>query len=261
MKDFSIEIYLSLLDELQKSGYQFQTFLDFLHKPAERTIILRHDVDDRKLNALRFARIQFQKGIKGTYYFRMIPKSFDEGIISEIASMGHEIGYHYEDMDFAHGDPAKAINLFKQHLETMRKLVPVSSICMHGSPRSRYDNRDLWNTYDYHDFDVEGEPYFDVDFERVYYLTDTGRRWDGAEFSIRDEVINHFGLTFHSTQQIIQAVRNKIFPDKVLFTFHPQRWTDVNHLWLKEKYLQQLKNQVKFWLKKFNDRRNPPQKS
>lgn len=260
MKDFTIDIYLSLLEELQKCGYQFQTFLEFLHKPGQRTIILRHDVDDRKLNALQFARIQFKKGIKGTYYFRMVPQSFDKGIIREIASMGHEIGYHYEDMDFAHGDAEKAIMIFKKHLEDLRSLVPVSSICMHGSPRSRFDNRDLWNRYDYHEFNIEGEPYFDIDFEQVFYLTDTGRRWDGAQFSIRDEVTNHFGLQFHSTQQIIQAVKNNLFPDKVLFTFHPQRWTNLQYLWLKEKFIQNLKNFVKYWLKKRNSNRNNPDK-
>lgn len=258
MKDFSIEIYLCLLGELQKSGYQFQTFHDFLQKPKTRTVILRHDVDDRKLNSLRFAKIQYDRGIRGTYYFRMVPKSFDEGIIREIASMGHEIGYHYEDMDFANGDPAKAIDLFNQHLYRLRKVVPVRSICMHGSPRSKYDNRDLWQSHDYREFDIAGEPYFDIDFERVFYLTDTGRRWDGNNFSIRDEVTNHFGLQYHGTQEIIRAIGNNKFPDKVLFTFHPQRWTDVQYIWLKEKYLQNLKNLVKYWLKKYNSKRNHP---
>jgi hypothetical protein len=258
MKDFSIEIYLCLLNELQKSGYHFQTFFDFLQQPEKRTIILRHDVDDRKQNALRFARIQYERGIKGTYYFRMVPKSFDQGIIRAIASMGHEVGYHYEDMDFARGDPAKAIDLFDQHLNRLRKVVPVASICMHGSPRSRYDNRDLWESYDYREYDIIGEPYFDIDFRKVFYLTDTGRRWDGSNFSIRDEVTNHFGLNFHNTMEIIQAIRQHKFPDKVLFTFHPQRWTDVQHIWLKEKYLQRLKNMIKYVLKKINSTKNHP---
>ncbi len=35
---------------------------------------------------------------------------------------------------------------------------------------------------------IIGEPYFDVDFSRVFYLTDTGRRWDGDAVSVRDKV-------------------------------------------------------------------------
>jgi len=40
-------------------------------------------------------------GIRGTYYFRIVPESFDENVIKEIYSMGHEVGYHYEDMSLA----------------------------------------------------------------------------------------------------------------------------------------------------------------
>jgi hypothetical protein len=58
---------------------------------------------------------------------------------------------------------------------------------MHGSPLSKYDNKMLWGKYDYHDFGIIGEPYFDVNFEEVLYLTDTGRRWDGKAVSVRDK--------------------------------------------------------------------------
>jgi hypothetical protein len=251
VRDFSISTYHSLLDELEGAGYCFQTFRSYLKQPAERTIILRHDVDDRKQHSLEFARIQARRGITGVYYFRIVPQSFDPAVIREIYEMGHEIGYHYEDMDLANGEPRRAMELFEQHLAKLRALAPVSTICMHGSPRSKYDNKDLWKHYDYRDHDLVGEPYFDLDFRRVFYLTDTGRRWDGHKVSIRDKVVNHFNLSFHSTQEIIDSVRQGAFPDQVMFTFHPQRWTDDHGLWLREKYLQGLKNGVKYWLLKF----------
>ncbi len=59
---------------------------------------------------------------------------------------------------------------------------------MHGSPLSKWDNRDLWKKYDYRDFGIIAEPYFDLDFDEVFYLTDTGRRWDGSSVSVRDKV-------------------------------------------------------------------------
>jgi len=136
--------------------------------------------------------------------------------------MGYEIGYHYEDMDLSSrgqrsprlnpllGAPLgaiqlgkevrgqkelddsavfdKAIKSFERNLEKLRKLYPVKTICMHGSPLSKWDNRDLWKKYDYRDYGIIAEPYFDVDFREVLYLTDTGRRWDGDEVSVRDKV-------------------------------------------------------------------------
>ncbi|MDZ7760810.1 MAG: hypothetical protein U5L00_11205 [Desulfovermiculus sp.] len=88
----------------------------------------------------------------------------------------------------AQRDLSKAMAHFKTRPAQFRHIYPVSTICMHGSPLSRHDNRDLWKTYDYRDFGIIGEPYFDVDFGQVLYLTDTGWRWDGSSVSIRDKV-------------------------------------------------------------------------
>ena len=248
MRDFTVSIYRELLKNLKAANYDFQTYRDFIRNPASRSMMLRHDVDDRKLHSLLFAQIQAEMGITGTYYFRMVPQSFDEQVIKAIAELGHEIGYHYEDMDFAGGDPHQAIKLFEQHLEKLRAVADISTICMHGSPKSKYDNKDVWKHYDYRKYDIIAEPYFDTDFKQVYYLTDTGRRWDGYKVSVRDKVEDHFGLSFHTTPEIIRAAKENRLPDQIMINFHPQRWTDDLPLWLKEKYTQQVKNMVKYWI-------------
>ncbi len=248
MRDFTIDIYRELLQALKDQQYTFQTFSQYLQQPAERVIMLRHDVDDRKLHSLEFARLQHSMGIVGTYYFRMVPESFDEMVIKEIEELGHEIGYHYEDMDFAKGNPEKAIEFFDAHLGKLREVAQVSTICMHGSPRSKYDNKDVWDHYDYRSYEIIGEPYFDIDFEKVFYLTDTGRRWDGHKVSVRDKVNQHFKHSFHATQEIISAIKSGTLPDKVMMNFHPQRWTNDNSLWVREKYIQKIKNMIKYIL-------------
>jgi len=45
------------------------------------------------------------------------------------------------------------------------------------------------------------------------------------------------------------AQANK-FPNQVMITVHPQRWTDNLYLWAKELLLQNTKNVVKFVLNK-----------
>jgi hypothetical protein len=37
--------------------------------------------------------------------------------------MGHEIGYHYEVLSEANGDPEKAIELFRSNLEKLRQIL------------------------------------------------------------------------------------------------------------------------------------------
>ena len=71
---------------------------------------------------------------KQNYSFRIVKKSWDEGIIKEIASLDHEIGYHYEEMTTHSGNHQVAFDAFKQNLNQLRKLAKVSTICMHGSP-------------------------------------------------------------------------------------------------------------------------------
>ncbi len=243
--DFTVKKYKNLLQALIGQNYSFQTFAEFINKPKNKVIILRYDVDLLPKNSLRFARIQHELGIKGSYYFRAVPESWDENIILEIAKLGHEVGYHYETMDTARGDIDLAMSQFKQHLNKLRKLVEVKTICMHGSPRSKFDNKALWKKFDYRDFGIIGEPYFDIDFNKVFYLTDTGRRWDGGNVSVRDKVNSSINKTYHSTDQIIKASNEKELSDQIMFTFHPQRWHDNKLLWINELLMQNSKNIIK----------------
>ena len=277
--DFTILTYKNLLKSLRSAGYSFNTFKEFIEQGTksalsvsegnkeQKIIILRHDVDLLPQNSLRFAQIQAGMGIKGSYYFRAVPESWDEKIIKEIASMGHEVGYHYENMDVAFGkikDKSQKTKVVKSNIEyeklldlayedfcinlgKLRKLVPVNTICMHGSPRSKFDNKAIWDKYEYKDLGIIGEPYYDVDFDKVFYLTDTGRRWDGWKVSLRDKVPQQEqwikeGLVFHSTGDIIRAANEQRLPDKIMFTFHPQRWNDKMGSWVKELIGQKAKN-------------------
>ena len=256
--------------------------------PPPAFVLLRHDVDARPQNALRMARLEHSLGIRGTYYFRM-PHTFDPPIIKEIAALGHETGYHYETMvqikigrGQGRGQGREehvkwAYELFVENLEKLRTIVPVTTICMHGSPLSRFDNREIWEKYDYRNLDILGDPYFDIDFSRVAYFTDTGRRWDGTGVSIRDKVVpgirdvetegrggfrkaegglrnSDFGVrnetksvdrrfpVYHSTFEMIKAIENGTFPRQAMLTVHPQRWNERLIPWTKELVWQNVKN-------------------
>jgi len=258
MRDFTMEVYKQLLITLKDKGFQFIPFKDYFDQHASRFVILRHDVDAKKMNSLESARIEYQMGITGTYYFRVLPKSYDQQVIREIASMGHEIGYHYETMDTSKGNIDQAYSEFCSNLLNFRLLYPIITICMHGSPLSKYDNREIWKKYDYHSHGIIGEPYFDLDFSTMLYLTDTGRRWDGEKVSVRDKIIKEAhgndgsdvppALHLRHTKDIINALNNGIFPDKVMITVHPQRWNNNYFSWLKEAMLQNVKNQLKKFL-------------
>ena len=252
--DFTVKKYQLLLNSMRDAGYSFQTYEEFLRYPKEKAVILRHDVDLKPNNSLFFAQIQFKLGIKGVYYFRAVAASWDESIILKINEMGHEIGYHYENLTVTRGNMDLAIEDFKINLSKLRKLVPVNTICMHGSPLSRHDNKNLWQKYDYRSFGILGEPYFDTNYSSVYYLTDTGRTWNNKGVSVRDKVISSIDIKFSKTDQIINLFQKNQMPSVVLFTFHPQRWSDQPLEWLIELISQNIKNIIKRILVSFRNK-------
>lgn len=257
--DFTRLKYRELLSQLWKSGYEFITYADYCGgKIPQRFVIIRHDVDLKPLNSLAVAKDENDLGAISSYYFRAIPESWNADVIKAIAQMGHEVGYHYESLTTCKGDMKKAFGDFTKNLERLRKLAPVSTICMHGSPRSPYDSKDIWKQYNYKELGILGEPYLDTDFSKVLYLTDTGRRWDGYNVSVRDKIEgyqeewNKKGWSFHSTNNIIKALKENRLPNQLMITTHPQRWSDFSVAWIKELVIQNVKNVVKSAIVKHN---------
>ena len=263
LTDFTLYQYRHLLESLLQQGYQFLTFEQYCeqksspHRPiasspdSPKYILLRHDVDLKAANSLATAQIEHELGIRATYYFRVVPQSNQPDIIRAIAALDHEIGYHYEDMALMQGDTEKAYAHFQQQLTYFRQFYPVRTICMHGAPTSQWDGKELWKHYDYRALGIIGEPYFDIDFSQIFYLTDTGRCWDGYKVSVRDKIPvyqdqwNAQGLVYHATNDIIHAAEQDSLPPRIMITTHPQRWTDRPLAWLKELLVQNAKNIIK----------------
>jgi hypothetical protein len=251
--DFRLETFRYLLNTIKECNFSFQPFFDFFNKQKDKTIILRHDVDRQPRNSLNTALIEHRLGICGSYYFRIVSESFNETVICKIAELGHEIGYHYEDLSLTGGNIDKAYDSFCCNLERLNKIYPIKTICMHGSPMSKWDSRNIWRKYNYKELGISAEPYFDINFNEVFYITDTGRRWNGERYSIRDKPMQRLTTqwpSYRSTFDIMSALNNGTFPNTAMITIHPQRWSDNYFDWAKELLFQNIKNQAKIFLVK-----------
>ena len=230
MNDFTFGKYAVLLRELLNSGYTTLTIRDYLsRRPQKNYAILRHDVDTKPQRALSMAKLEQSLGISSTYYFRHTKEIFKPQIIREVADLGHEIGYHYEVLTKTKGDYARAITLFKEELHDFNKITPVSTICMHGSPLSPYDNRDLWKVYDFRDYGIAGEAYLSMDAD-MYYCSDTGWRWD-KKHKVRDHLPGNREFDAKTTDDIILAVHERRIPSLYLLV-HPGNWTTNTPEWI-----------------------------
>lgn len=249
MRDFTLKMYENLCIEFLANGYEFTPVIEYwiMRSACNKRVMIRHDVDKQPKSAAQMARLERKIGIRASYYFRVASSWYDEEIVRDVRSMGHEIGYHYEDLSLAQGDFAQAIESFKSNLSRLRNIGPVRTICMHGSPLSKWDNKQLWTRYDYREFGILGEPYVDMDFDKIFYLTDTGRRWNSNNISVRDKVDSAYTHDFRTTVDIVAAIGSNSLPDEIMVNVHPHRWNDNNLLWFQELVWQNIKNIGK-WL-------------
>jgi len=218
-RDFTYGAYADLLDAGLAAGYEFLTVREYVRRESlpEQFVVLRHDVDRKPENALDFARIEHEHGVPATFYVRSIDKTFDPDLLREMESLGHEVGYHYEDLDRADGDPERARTLFDRNLQQFREYVDVDTVCSHGNPLTPYVNMDIWRSEPrFDEYDLLGEAYLSMDFDEVMYFSDTDRAW---------RVEDKHGHQVDTTPELATLLREQRV-DRACLMSHPNRWAD-----------------------------------
>lgn len=260
--DFTLEKYELLCETISNSSYTTLTFEQYFSQEnlPRNIIILRHDVDRNIGNALKLADIEHKHHIFSTYYCRKTERVFKPGYFQKIASIGHEIGYHYETLDKANGNVDEAIKVFEQELFVFREFIDIKTACMHGNPLSPWLNSNIWKNYNFKDFGIIGEPYLSLDYENVFYLTDTGRTWAKKNIRVKDVIRNGdqtnnlFTGNISTTDDIINLIKEERIP-QICLLVHPDRWHDNTIDWMWELISQNVKNIGKagiVWYRKKN---------
>lgn len=212
----------------------FYTFSEFIKDQniIDDFILIRHDVDRKPSNALIMAKLENKLGIRSTYYFRHKKHIFLPEVIKKIQSLGHEIGYHYENLSDSDGNISIALDDFKSKLKEFRKVVPINTISMHGRPLKKFDNRDMWkdNKEFLIDCNIIGEIYLDIDYDNIAYINDTGRNWSQNKSNIRDKVNSKIIADFNNQIELENFLKNNK-NNKIVFQTHPERWTDNYFEW------------------------------
>lgn len=246
--DFTLTKYFDLLKAINRSGIQVYGVSEWCAQKPTKGILVRHDVDRKPQNSLKIAQIEAETGIYTTYYFRITNNSYHPEIIKKISKLGHEVGYHYEDLSFANGDIVEAEKLFLLHLKMFRQFCDIKTIAMHGRPMSKYDNRDLWKKLDFRKYDIESEAFLSINYKDMYYFTDTGRSWSNKAINLRDKV-ESLNVEFESTEELIEFIKNNK-ERKIAITTHPERWNDIGLGYFYSYFIDMLANVVKKLLSK-----------
>ena len=98
-EDFTEKNYRYLIS-LAKERYDFVKFSDInCFKPL---VVWRHDIDLSVHRALRLARIEYEEWVKTTYFILLNSEFYNifenkiKDRISEILSLGHSLGLHFD---------------------------------------------------------------------------------------------------------------------------------------------------------------------
>lgn len=245
--DFTLGKFCDIVDAGLDADYNVGGVSDLFEGKLDTPfIVLRHDVDRRPGQALDMARAEAKRGIRASYYFRYVPSSFDEDIIREIAAMGHEVGYHYEDWYAKRYDLAAAKAHFEEQIARLNAIdgVTVGTICMHGSPLSRDNNMTIWDHISFEDYGLK-DCIMSQDYSGFAFFTDSGRTFGETSANLRDELGNaDLYPDVKTTPDVCQFIRDKR-ADKIMVSCHPERWTDKPVAWSSQFAKDQAVNMIK----------------
>ena len=248
--DFRIHVFENLLIELISKDYKVFNYFEYTKSNYNgKVCILRHDVDRISKYILEIASLERDKQLSATYYFPSKIVKRNSVLIKEISDMGHEVGYHYNELSLSRGHPQKATQLLHENIKLLREIASVNTICMDGRPLNLWDNRDLWKHIDYKNLGISGEIYLDLNYNEFAYYSDTGRKWDNENINVRDKVItDQKWPVYNTTFDMLLALQDNTFPEKVVLNIHPEHWTDNNFDWTKKLIWQNTKNIIKYFL-------------
>lgn len=234
--DFTLDSYGAILDAALRASIPIHPVIDWheLPKAQRRGIMLRHDVDRRPGNALEMARLEAAKGVRSTYYFRIVRSAFHPDVIRSIAELGHEIGYHYEDWWLGRRDPSRAIESFERNLERVRQLAPVRSIAMHGSPLARESNLTIWKHADFRKYDVV-DVSLSFDYSGCVFFTDSGRTFGASGANMRDYLPGARAESSIETSRQLADYLSGSPADRIQIAVHPERWNPPGWRWQRQR--------------------------
>jgi hypothetical protein len=214
------------------------------------------------------AALEAERKISTTYYIRR--RFFDDNIdlVRRIAGMGHQIGYHYEEVDTHQKAPnlqvgRDAVGFFIGSLLDIDRLgFHIRSICAHGNPLTDVDNRQVVHllrdekyldqlafTFDREEVKTKvsqrliGDASIDItgdDFD--LYIPDTGRF--NPKYNLKDRIDN-CPISGLSSLDDFRKVLSDDTNHRIYMNMHPDRWSGDMATWLFDFTFDTAKNMIK----------------
>lgn len=173
---FTYESYAAMLFKLMEKGYSFRDYKTW--REMERTVILRHDVDNSLKKAVLLSEVEKNVCEGGATYFVLLSTDFynlhskeSRGYISSIIKNGGNIGLHFDETQYIIQDDLEMKEYIREEIEILSNIIDtkVEVVSMHRPSEkvlsANIEFSDIINSY--------GEVYF----KQMKYLSDSRRHW------------------------------------------------------------------------------------
>jgi len=206
---FSYKHYKEILKTGLKNDFSYKSFSEIASED-EKQIFLRHDIDIDLGSALEIAKIEFELGIKSTFFLMLRSPIYNlfsrenNTLAKEIIGLGHEIGLHYDEGYY----PFKLdLNTLVENevsiLETALN-TKISSVSFHQPSERVLQNKVKLNNF-INTYDKE-------DMKGIEYLSDSNMNFrkdpieliNSGEFN-KIQILTHpiwWGKELNSTEEI-----------------------------------------------------------
>ncbi len=196
---FTYDAYHNLILLLKSNGYQIANYDNW--NDTEKCVILRHDIDYDLRKSLEMAKLENKLNVKSTYFvlltsdfYNVFSKNSIE-ILSEILSCGHDIGLHFDELNYpeiiGNSDEIKKKIIYESDVLSGVLNRPVTSVSMHR-PSKEILNSNLH---------ISGivNSYSNEFFKEFKYLSDSRRNWrEPAEKIIESEEYKKLHILTHA---------------------------------------------------------------
>ena len=174
--NFTLKHYEDICNIILKSQYKICFFNDDFDD-LENLLILRHDIDQSLDQSIKIAKIENKYNIKSTFFiwlrspfYNIFEKKYSD-IIYEIASLGHQIGLHFDESSYIIKSEVdfnkfieKEINLIQTYFN-----INIYAVSMHRPSKWILDNNIQLDNYI--------NTYSKIYFKDFKYISDSRRQW------------------------------------------------------------------------------------
>lgn len=175
---FTYESYADMLRNLRDKGYQFKNYGNW--QKADRTVILRHDVDYSLQKAVPLSAVEREvcpEGANATYFvlvstnFYNIHSKSSRECIHQIIQNGGNIGLHFDETQYAISDEEEMKQYVHDEAAVLSDLIgqKVDAVSMHR-PSEKFLCSNL-------SFPGIVNSYEETYFQKMKYVSDSRRHW------------------------------------------------------------------------------------